>query len=272
MHLKIPTVVPGFLTMPWEGGRCWKCLYRGRDVIGISEPGSGKTLAYLLPIVARLHDSGVENLSGLQLLVVLPTRLVLTSHPIIPSYSFLTGCCLLICHNVMRNRIHFVCKGQRCLGRLELLLSVHRRRFNEVLQHILRVRRHYEGVHGDRETATQVASVSRSLKPFFGIRTACVFGGGDRAAQLEALQKQPHVLVATPGRLLDFLNSSEYSLGNYPSSLMCKPATMPRPGTVCVWKATVGDVFIALVVLVGPVARPCLEWASTCNGHSEYSG
>jgi superfamily II DNA/RNA helicase len=47
--------------------------------MGISEPGSGKTLAYLLPIVARLTDtenSAKPKVSGLQLLVLLPTRFV----------------------------------------------------------------------------------------------------------------------------------------------------------------------------------------------------
>eukprot|EP00884_Botryococcus_braunii_P012921 jgi/Botrbrau1/2162/Bobra.101_2s0003.1 len=62
----------GFTELTPIQAKCWRPLYSGRDVVGISEPGSGKTLAYLLPIIARFQHDGVEKRSGLQLLVLCP--------------------------------------------------------------------------------------------------------------------------------------------------------------------------------------------------------
>lgn len=47
------------------------------------------------------------------------------------------------------------------------------------------------------------------------IRTTVVVGGMDMMAQMISLNKRPHVVVATPGRLVDLLNESsgEWSLG-----------------------------------------------------------
>lgn len=70
-----------------------------------------------------------------------------------------------------------------------------------------------EGLLQCRETASQVARVSRTLKPVFGLRTICVYGGGDGAAQLQALEEAPHIVVATPGRLLELLKSSSLPAG-----------------------------------------------------------
>jgi hypothetical protein len=38
--------------------QCWPLLASGRDVLGVAEPGSGKTLAYLLPGLGRLAVRG----------------------------------------------------------------------------------------------------------------------------------------------------------------------------------------------------------------------
>ncbi|GFH26391.1 uncharacterized protein HaLaN_24535 [Haematococcus lacustris] len=55
-----------------------------------------------------------------------------------------------------------------------------------------------------RELAQQVAQVWRGgLRAATGLRCACVYGGVPREQQVASLAKLPHVLVATPGRLLD---------------------------------------------------------------------
>lgn len=64
-----------------------------------------------------------------------------------------------------------------------------------------------------RELVQQVAGVCRSLRGVFGCRSACLYGGADKEPQLEALRKGAQIVVATPGRLLDFIDASELSLG-----------------------------------------------------------
>ena len=57
--------------------RCWPHCLAGRDVEVTSEPGSGKTLGFLLPAVVQLqelgHDAGTEP-QGPVALVLVPTR------------------------------------------------------------------------------------------------------------------------------------------------------------------------------------------------------
>lgn len=55
------------------------------------------------------------------------------------------------------------------------------------------------------------AECSRFGKPF-GIAAACVYGGAPREKQLTEIDAGVHVLVATPGRLIDFLNTGEVRL------------------------------------------------------------
>ena len=55
-----------------------------------------------------------------------------------------------------------------------------------------------------RELAFQIESVARE---FSNIRTLCCFGGSPRSRQLDVLNRlQPQLIIATPGRLNDFLS------------------------------------------------------------------
>lgn len=55
-------------------------------------------------------------------------------------------------------------------------------------------------VEPTRELALQTARAFAPLKRVAGLRSACVYGGVDRAEQVALLQHLPHALVATPGR------------------------------------------------------------------------
>lgn len=122
--------------------KCWPLLLAGRDVQALAEPGSGKTLAYLLPaaemLVKKGHGAATQP-DGPLALVMLPTR----------------------------------------------------------------------------ELAQQVATICRDLRKHSGLRTACITGGTDRQSQLDALGKQPHIVVATPGRLLDLVQDGSLQLGAF---------------------------------------------------------
>jgi len=56
-----------------------------------------------------------------------------------------------------------------------------------------------------RELAIQVNETIRKFTHAFGLNTAVLIGGESMMMQVIALRKQPRILVATPGRLLDHL-------------------------------------------------------------------
>ena len=107
-------------------------LLEGRDLIGISQTGTGKTLAFLVPILQRL----ATDLNDPQAVVVCPTR----------------------------------------------------------------------------ELAIQVAGEAENIGGPLGARTVLAYGGTSSGDQKRALAGGCDILVATPGRLLDFLNSAWLSL------------------------------------------------------------
>ena len=58
-----------------------------------------------------------------------------------------------------------------------------------------------------RELAIQIGDELRSLLTYFdGIRVAVLYGGASIGPQIKALEKKPHIVVATPGRLMDHYN------------------------------------------------------------------
>ncbi len=102
----------------------------GKDLIGIAQTGTGKTLAFGLPIIQRL-----ARLKG-RGLVLLPTR----------------------------------------------------------------------------ELALQVDETFQQIGRPLGLRTAILIGGTSIKPQIAALAKNPHVIIATPGRLIDHLNQKTLNL------------------------------------------------------------
>lgn len=66
-----------------------------------------------------------------------------------------------------------------------------------------------------RELAYQISQAFEALGSTIGVRTAVLVGGMDIVSQSIALGKKPHIVVATPGRLLDHLeNTKGFSLRN----------------------------------------------------------
>lgn len=63
-----------------------------------------------------------------------------------------------------------------------------------------------------RELAGQIHEESVRFGHPCGVRSALVVGGLPRGPQVQALRKSPEVVVATPGRLLDLLNSKRSNL------------------------------------------------------------
>ena len=102
----------------------------GNDVVGIAQTGTGKTLAFGLPMLQRLAQHKGRGL------VLLPTR----------------------------------------------------------------------------ELAVQVDESLRKIGASIGLRTAVLIGGVPMGGQLHALRNAPHVIIATPGRLLDHMAQGSLNL------------------------------------------------------------
>lgn len=65
-----------------------------------------------------------------------------------------------------------------------------------------------------RELAAQVEKSLHTLGDPLGLRTALVIGGESVYKQIPALRRKPHIIVGTPGRLIDLLKRKTISLEN----------------------------------------------------------
>lgn len=66
-----------------------------------------------------------------------------------------------------------------------------------------------------RELAYQISEQFEAIGGNIGVRSVVIVGGMDMVTQAVALSKKPHVLVCTPGRLMDHLeNTKGFSLKN----------------------------------------------------------
>jgi len=63
-----------------------------------------------------------------------------------------------------------------------------------------------------RELAQQIHREARKFLYCTGLRSVCVYGGSDMRSQYRELELGVAILVATPGRLVDFLNREKLSL------------------------------------------------------------
>ncbi len=63
-----------------------------------------------------------------------------------------------------------------------------------------------------RELAIQIAEQFEALGSDIGVRCAVLVGGIDMMAQAIALGKRPHIIVGTPGRVVDHLSNTKVSL------------------------------------------------------------
>jgi len=65
-----------------------------------------------------------------------------------------------------------------------------------------------------RELAVQVEETFRKVAGPTGLRTAIIIGGTNPKPQIRQLKAKPHVIVATPGRLIDHVENRRISLNN----------------------------------------------------------
>lgn len=62
-----------------------------------------------------------------------------------------------------------------------------------------------------QQIAQQITAFSKYLK---GVKVQVVYGGASIMPQIKALKNTPHIVIATPGRLLDLINRKAINLGS----------------------------------------------------------
>jgi ATP-dependent RNA helicase RhlE len=123
-------------TQPTEiQDRTLEALLEGKDILGIAQTGTGKTGAFLIPIIEELLKKRVNPFA----LVVVPTR----------------------------------------------------------------------------ELALQVDEEFKSMSRGMGLYSACFIGGTPVNRDLQTLRRNSHVVIATPGRLLDLTDRRALDLGKF---------------------------------------------------------
>ncbi len=65
-----------------------------------------------------------------------------------------------------------------------------------------------------RELAAQVDEAIQAVGRPLGLRTAVIIGGASMLMQVKALNRNPHIILATPGRLIDHLNQRTLQLSD----------------------------------------------------------
>lgn len=115
--------------------RTIETLLEGRDILGIAQTGTGKTAAFLIPIIEHLLHKKTSSYA----LIVVPTR----------------------------------------------------------------------------ELALQVEDEFKGMSKGLGLFSACFIGGTNINSDLKALRRNTHVVIATPGRLLDLTDRRAIDLGNF---------------------------------------------------------
>jgi len=113
-----------------------EALLKGHDLLGIAQTGTGKTGAFLIPIIEHILQ---QNKSKNFALIVVPTR----------------------------------------------------------------------------ELATQVEDEFKSMTKGLGLFSACFIGGTNINSDLQKLRKQNHIIIGTPGRLLDLTNRKALDLSRF---------------------------------------------------------
>ncbi|MEK9543404.1 MAG: DEAD/DEAH box helicase, partial [Luminiphilus sp.] len=84
-----------------------------------------------------------------------------------------------------------------------------------------------------RELALQVAEAFRSYgRGMPGLRVAGIFGGADMRQQLKSLREGAHIVVATPGRLLDHIERRSIDLNQITTAVLDEADEMLRMGFI----------------------------------------
>ncbi len=84
-----------------------------------------------------------------------------------------------------------------------------------------------------RELCLQITEELRALAAYIPqVRIAAIYGGQPIPKQVAALKKNPHIVVATPGRLLDHMGRGNVSLGGVYTAVLDEADEMLKMGFI----------------------------------------
>ena len=66
-----------------------------------------------------------------------------------------------------------------------------------------------------RELAQQIQEVAQKFGQSSRIKNTCVYGGAPKGPQLRDIENGCEIVIATPGRLIDFLEMGKINLRRY---------------------------------------------------------
>ncbi len=83
-----------------------------------------------------------------------------------------------------------------------------------------------------RELTIQIAKVAAALDKVSGVRSLAIYGGQDIERQKQKLGREPHVIIGTPGRLLDHLRRRTLNLTTANKIILDEADEMLRRGFI----------------------------------------
>lgn len=81
-----------------------------------------------------------------------------------------------------------------------------------MLQQIARTKKHGLVILPTRELAIQVDKTLQILGKDFGLRRTLLIGGASMGIQLNEIRRNPHIIIGTPGRIIDHLDRGSLNL------------------------------------------------------------
>ncbi len=152
-----------------------------RDLIACAKTGSGKTLAYLLPILQYVYESHQKQAFADQNGV---------NPPVVPHDAQMPS--MAASSKQLPVALHDAQMPSMAASSKQLPVAL-------VLA-------------PTRELVVQIAEEAEFFAEATGLKLATIYGGVDHDKQRRELSSGAHLIVATPGRLLDFIRSGEANL------------------------------------------------------------
>ena len=180
----------------------------GKDVIGLAQTGSGKTGAFAMPILQVRLVSSIERLAQ---------RLCTGQDA--QQIADIAGLNPKVCQNFyllsfalwLFKLCVYHLAWSSCLSYRSQTSSLYQISNTNVVQELLEKPQPLFALvlSPTRELAIQIAEQFEALGSGIGVKCAVLVGGIDLMQQAMALGRRPHIIVGTPGRVVDHLSNTK---------------------------------------------------------------